>query len=294
MSRLFEELDYRQTPIGALSLRRRRELSLGVDVFEIKLGDEFLMSSLFTASEIALARLGLAALVRPESNEALDVVVGGLGLGYTAQAVLEHKTVGSLIVVEALQPVIDWHVAGLVPLGRELAAEPRCRFVLGDFFALAASPAGFDAASPGRAFDAVLVDIDHSPDALLDCGQRRLLRRSGPHPAGGASKARRRVRSVVERACRRRLHRAAGARVRGGARRAGDVSQSAAKQAVHADGLSRAQAGVAAPPLSVRNLSPLEAEDIVDEFVGIRFRDDQVRHALVIRPKKHLQRKGGG
>ena len=170
MSLSFEELDYRQTPIGALSLRRRRELSLGVDVFEIKLGDEFLMSSLFTASEIALARLGLAALVRPESNEAFDVVVGGLGLGYTAQAVLEHPTVSSLVVVEALQPVIDWHVAGLVPLGRELAAEPRCRFVLGDFFALAATQAGFDAASPGRAFDAVLVDIDHSPEALLAAG----------------------------------------------------------------------------------------------------------------------------
>jgi len=60
MSLDFEELDYRPTPIGALSLRRRRELKLGVDVFEIKLGDEFLMSSLFTASEIALARLGLA------------------------------------------------------------------------------------------------------------------------------------------------------------------------------------------------------------------------------------------
>ena len=38
MSALFEELDYRATPIGALSLRRRRELRLGVDVFEIKLG----------------------------------------------------------------------------------------------------------------------------------------------------------------------------------------------------------------------------------------------------------------
>jgi hypothetical protein len=62
MSSYFEELDYRPTPIGALSLRRRRELSLGVDVFEIKLGDKYLMSSLFTASEIALARLGLAEL----------------------------------------------------------------------------------------------------------------------------------------------------------------------------------------------------------------------------------------
>jgi len=168
MSLSFEELDYRQTPIGALSLRRRRELTLGVDVFEIKLGDEFLMSSLFTASEIALAQLGLAELSGQGSDQALDVMVGGLGLGYTAKAVLEHKTVGSLIVVEALEAVIDWHGRGLVPLGRELTGDARCRFVHGDFFALAASDAGFDPAAPGRKFDAVLVDIDHSPDALLD------------------------------------------------------------------------------------------------------------------------------
>ena len=175
MSRSFEELDYRQTPIGALSLRRRREPSLGVDVFEIKLGDEFLMSSLFTASEIALARLGLAAL----SGDGLAVVVGGLGLGYTAQAVLEHPTVSSLVVVEALQPVIDWHVAGLVPLGRAVTDDARCRFVLGDFFALAASAAGFDPASPRRTFDAVLVDIDHSPDALLDAGNAAFYGEAG-------------------------------------------------------------------------------------------------------------------
>jgi spermidine synthase len=164
MSAAFEELDYRVTPIGALSLRRRRELRLGVDVFEIKLGDEFLMSSLFTASEIALAQLALADM--PGSG--LDVVVGGLGLGYTAQAVLAHANVASLIVVEALQPVIDWHASGLVPLGHELTGDARCRMVHGDFFALAASDAGFDPAAPRRVFDAVLVDIDHSPDALLD------------------------------------------------------------------------------------------------------------------------------
>src|ERR1700736_2887607 len=85
MSLNFEELDYRPTPIGALTLRRRRELSLGIDVYEIKLGDEFLMSSLFTVSEIALARLGLGEL----SGTSFDVVVGGLGLGYTARTVLE-------------------------------------------------------------------------------------------------------------------------------------------------------------------------------------------------------------
>jgi spermidine synthase len=164
MSALFEELDYRPTPIGALSLRRRRELSLDVDVFEIKLGEEFLMSSLFTASEIALARLGLAEL----EGQDLDVVVGGLGLGYTANAVLGHDKVGSLIVVDALEAVIDWHQTGLLPLGPELTADARCRLVHGDFFALAASEDGFDPDSPKRRFDAILVDIDHSPDFLLD------------------------------------------------------------------------------------------------------------------------------
>jgi spermidine synthase len=164
MSALFEELDYRATPIGALALRRRRELRLGVEVFEIKLGEDYLMSSLFTESEIALARLGLAEL----SAGDLAVVVGGLGLGYTAKAVLEHRQVGSLLVVEALEAVIDWHRKGLVPLGAELTGDRRCRLVHGDFFALTAGDAGFDPAAPGRRFDAVLVDIDHAPDRLLD------------------------------------------------------------------------------------------------------------------------------
>ena len=175
MNPLFAELDYRETPIGGLSLRRRRELKLGVDVFEIKLGEEFLMSSLFTASEIALARLGLAGLQGPD----LSVIVGGLGLGYTAQAVLEHANVGALVVVDALEAVIDWHRQGLVPLGPELTADPRCRFVQGDFFALAVSEAGFDPDQPGRQFDAVLVDIDHSPDALLDAGNASFYSEAG-------------------------------------------------------------------------------------------------------------------
>ena len=164
MSANFEELDYCPTPIGTLSLRRRRELKLGVDVFEIKLGDEYLMSSLFTASEIALARLGLAAV----EGDGLDVVVGGLGLGYTAAAVLEHPNVASLLVVDVLAPVIEWHEKGLLPLSATLTRDPRCRFLHGDFFALAASQAGFDPEMPARRFDAILVDIDHSPDALLD------------------------------------------------------------------------------------------------------------------------------
>ena len=129
MSALFEELDYAPTPIGAISLRRRRILALETDVFEILLGDEHLMSSLFTASEVALADEGLAAL----TGGGLDVLVGGLGLGYTAQAALAHESVDDLTVIDLLEPVIRWHREGLVPMKTELADDPRCRLVQGGF-----------------------------------------------------------------------------------------------------------------------------------------------------------------
>jgi spermidine synthase len=175
MSVYFEELDFRPTPMGVLSLRRRRLPSSGVDIFEIKLGDAFLMSSQFTAAEIELARLGLAALPGAE----LDVVVGGLGLGYTAQAVLENPKVRSLVVVDALAEVIEWHQQGLIPLGRPLTGDPRCRLVHGDFFAMSHSADGFDPLAPGRCFDAVLVDIDHSPQNLLHPRHAALYRKQG-------------------------------------------------------------------------------------------------------------------
>lgn len=163
MAPLFEELDWSPTPIGPVSLRRRRDLRTGVDVYEVKLGEEFLMSSQFTASEIALAREGLAMA----QGDALDVVVGGLGLGYTAAEVLADPRVRSLTIVEYLEPVIAWHRERLLPLGETLCDDPRVRFVQGDFFAMSAG-AGFDPQAPGRAYDAILLDIDHSPEALLD------------------------------------------------------------------------------------------------------------------------------
>ncbi len=165
MSINFEELDYRRTHLGELILRRRRVPSLGRrEVFEVKLDDAFLMSSLFTTGEIALAELGLAGL----DTVQLDVVVGGLGLGYTAGATLDHPVVRSVLVIEALAEVIDWHQRGLVPLGVKVTADQRCRLINGDFFALVNSPGqGFDPQTPGRRFHAILLDIDHSPRHLL-------------------------------------------------------------------------------------------------------------------------------
>ena len=66
------ELGFAQTPLGELTLRRRIEpLLQDREVFEVKLGDEYLMSSLFTESERQLATLGLASLA-----DELDVVIG--------------------------------------------------------------------------------------------------------------------------------------------------------------------------------------------------------------------------
>lgn len=161
----FAELDWSPTPIGEVSLRRRRDPVADVDIFEVKLGDEFLMSSLFTVAEIELARLALARL--PGSG--LEVAVGGLGLGYTAQAVLADQRVRELVVIEVLEPVIRWHRRGLVPLGPILTGDPRCRLVPGDFFAMN-DGTGFDPEQPERIFDAVIVDIDHAPDHLLATG----------------------------------------------------------------------------------------------------------------------------
>jgi spermidine synthase len=162
MAPLFEQLAHADTHEGILTLRRRRELGLGVDVVEVKLGDEFLMSSLFTVAEEELARLGLQAV----DGTDLDVVVGGLGLGYTARTALEDDRVRSLLVVEALAPVIDWHEQGLVPDMTSLAEDPRCGFVHGDFFAMTGGE-GYDPDAPGRQFDALLVDIDHTPSHHL-------------------------------------------------------------------------------------------------------------------------------
>ena len=160
----FEQLAWQQTRQGLITLRRRREPTRGVDVYEVKLDDEYLMSSLFTVAEVELARLGLAAT----EGDQLDVVVGGLGLGYTAMAVLEDPRVRSLTVVEALEEVIAWHERGLLPDASGLADDPRTRFLHGDFFALADSDDGFSPDAPGRRFDAILVDIDHSPRHHLD------------------------------------------------------------------------------------------------------------------------------
>lgn len=177
MSARFEELDRRQTPMGELTLRRREEPTLRVEVHEVKLDDEFLMSSLFTAAEIELARLALTKL-EDFGADSIEVIVGGLGLGYTAHAVLEDPRVRSMRVVEALPEVIEWHERGLLPLAASLTGDPRCELINDDFFAIVARGASFGPGTSSRSH-AVLVDIDHSPRHVLHPSHAAFYEREG-------------------------------------------------------------------------------------------------------------------
>jgi spermidine synthase len=94
------------------------------------------------------------------------VVVGGLGLGYTAAEVLKNRSVDRLLVIDLFQAVIDWHREGLVPNADALNNDPRCELRQGDFFELVRT--SFDTRDPNRKFDAILLDIDHSPEHFLD------------------------------------------------------------------------------------------------------------------------------
>jgi spermidine synthase len=165
MSLNFEELDFRSTPIGDLMLRRRRMVQFGdTDIYEVKLGEDFLMTSLFHEAESQLSILGLGAL----KHDALDVVVGGLGLGYTAVEALKDSRVKSLVIVDYLEGVIEWHKTELVPLGKTLMDDDRCRLVHADFFALARDVKNsFDPQQPSKQHDAILLDIDHTPTNVL-------------------------------------------------------------------------------------------------------------------------------
>ena len=167
MSLNYEEIDYCPTPIGDLLLRRRRMPQFGdLDIYEVKLGNEFLMTSLFHEAEDQLAYLGLAALTRDN----LDVVVGGLGLGYTAAAALKDERISSLVVIEFLDDVIKWHKEALVPMGATLNNDSRCELMSADFF---------DLKNSLKMHDAILLDIDHTPDFVLNPTNKGLYTHKG-------------------------------------------------------------------------------------------------------------------
>ena len=158
----FEILAWEDTDVGTLCLRTRHLARLSQPITEITIDEAMLMSSHLTLSERTLARRGveLCPIERP-----LSVLVGGLGLGYTAREALSFPPgrVARVEVVELSAAVIGWTERGLIPLSAELGADPRLAIVKGDVYArllaLKASP-----------HDVILIDVDHSPEHPLAAG----------------------------------------------------------------------------------------------------------------------------
>lgn len=152
-----EILAYDDSPLGILCLRRRELLSQpGTIVTEVTLNHEFLMSSLYTDSEQALASTAISM----HNGDKLRVMVGGLGLGYTAYEALKSDRVAHVEVVELLPQVISWLQQGLVPLSPELSDHSRLVLSQGDVYRQLSE-------TPTKEFDIIMIDVDHSPDERL-------------------------------------------------------------------------------------------------------------------------------
>lgn len=148
-------LHHSDTDMGFLMLRKRWSMALERDVFEMTIDGKLMMSSAMNVSERALADQVLALL----PNRPLQVLIGGLGLGFTAVAALADERVERVTIIECLEPVIEWHAEGVFPWAGDLVGNPKVNLVAGDFFA-------FVADAPRSLHDAILIDIDDSPSLL--------------------------------------------------------------------------------------------------------------------------------
>ncbi len=130
---------------GKWSLVRRGE------EWAVRAAGRLLMSSRSHGSEEALARVALERAPR-----AREVLVGGLGLGFTLRATLDRLPPGARVVVAELVPeLVAWNRGPLAPLAGRPLEDPRVRVEVGDVL-------GCLRASAGR-LDAVLLDVDNGP-----------------------------------------------------------------------------------------------------------------------------------
>ncbi len=150
----FEVLDHTESPLGVFILRRRNPPE--DHILELTLEHQFLMSSTVTFSERALA----TRAIEMHGGSGLDVMIGGLGLGYTSKEALDSDRVARVEVVELVPGLIAWAERGLIPLGPELMLDPRFHVVQDDVYDRLRR-------DPIKKHDLVLIDVDHSPDSRL-------------------------------------------------------------------------------------------------------------------------------
>lgn len=181
MAKSFEYVASVETPIGYFDLRRRDVPTAtgSLSVTEVLVNGELLMSSKNTVSERALAT---SALALHQGTDSLSVLVGGLGLGYTAQAALENSRVIHVEVVDLIPVLFDWLREGQLPISAQLNSDAR--------FTTRRSNVYEDLlGKPQRTYDLILIDVDHTPKERLDEssapfytleGQRRVLQHLAP------------------------------------------------------------------------------------------------------------------
>ncbi len=141
---------------GEIVLRERHDDGdAGSPVLELRVNGIFVMDSLETSTEEALATTALEQVAQPTA-----VVVAGLGLGYTAHAVLADPRVERLAVVEIEEALVEWMRDGTVPHGPAFLADERVTVVTADIRQAVAE------ARPAT-YDLVLLDVDNGPGHLV-------------------------------------------------------------------------------------------------------------------------------
>lgn len=158
----YVELARAASPRGELVLRERREDG-AAPVLELRANGIFVMDSAETSTEVALATAVLEQIAEPRT-----VVIGGLGLGYTLQAVLADTRVEEVRVVEIEEALIGWMRDGTIAHGPALLADRRVRIVNADLV-----QAVLEARSR---YGLVLLDVDNGPDHLVHADNARLYR----------------------------------------------------------------------------------------------------------------------
>jgi spermidine synthase len=143
---------------GEIVLRERRAPDAETEpggVLELRVNGVFVMDTEETTTEQALASTALALVERPR-----DVLVGGLGLGFTVHAVLADRRVQRLVVVELEDAVVQWMRDGTVPHGPSYLADERLSVVTADLRVAIAE-------ATAESYDLVLLDVDNGPGHLV-------------------------------------------------------------------------------------------------------------------------------
>lgn len=136
--------------------------------FSIQFGSDELMGSQDHVSEMALATLTSERLSSKDGH----VLVGGLGMGFTLDAVLAGWSADASVTVAELVPkIVVWAKGPLAHLFKDNLSDPRVSLRLHDVFDVIAERVDH--------FDAILLDVDNGPDGFITPGNDRLYSRAG-------------------------------------------------------------------------------------------------------------------